>query len=116
MSNKQRSRIRRAKRSRIKMRELGAVRLSVHRTPQHIYAQIIDSSGQEVLTQASTLDKSLKLKQTGNKEAAKTVGATIATRAKDIGISKVAFDRSGYLYHGRIKALADEARSKGLEF
>ena len=116
MSYKQRSRIRRAKRSRIKMRELGAVRLSVHRTPQHIYAQIIDSSGQEVLTQASTLDKSLKLKQTGNKEAAKTVGATIATRAKDIGISKVAFDRSGYLYHGRIKALADEARSKGLEF
>ena len=116
MSNKERSRLRRAKRSRIKMRELGVIRLSVHRTSQHIYAQIIDSNGQEVLTQASTLEKSLKLKKTGNKEAAKKVGATIATRAKDIGISKVAFDRSGYLYHGRIKALADEARSKGLEF
>ena len=98
------------------MRELGAVRLSVHRTSQHIYAQIIDSSGQEVLAQASTLDKSLKLKKTGNKEAAKKVGATIATRAKDIGVSKVAFDRSGYLYHGRVKALADEARNQGLEF
>lgn len=116
MSEKHRSRLRRAKRSRIKMRELGAVRLSVHRTPQHIYAQIIDSTGQEVLAQASTLEKSLKLKKTGNIEAAKKVGATIATRAKDVGISKVAFDRSGYLYHGRVKALADEARSQGLEF
>lgn len=116
MSTKHRSRLRRAKRSRIKMRELGAVRLSVHRTSQHIYAQIIDSSGQEVLAQASTLDKSLKLKKTGNKEAAKKVGATIATKAKDIGISRVAFDRSGYLYHGRVKALADEARNQGLEF
>lgn len=116
MSSKQQSRLRRAKRSRIKMRELGAVRLSVHRTPRHIYAQIIDSTGQEVLAQASSLDKTLKLKQTGNIEAAKKVGATIATRAKDKGISKVAFDRSGYLYHGRIKALADEARNQGLEF
>lgn len=98
------------------MRELGAVRLSVHRTSQHIYAQVIDSTGNEVLTQASTLEKSLKLKKTGNKDAAKKIGALIATRAKDKGISKVAFDRSGYLYHGRIKALAEEARKKGLEF
>ena len=116
MLNKQRSRRRRAKRSRIKMRELGAVRLSVHRTSQHIYAQVIDSSGNEVLTHASTLDKSLKLKQTGNIEAAKKIGELIATRAKDIGISKVSFDRSGYLYHGRVKALAEEARSQGLKF
>lgn len=98
------------------MRELGAVRLSVHRTSQHIYAQVIDSTGNEVLTQASTLDKSLKLKKTGNKDAAKKIGELIAARAKDMGISKVAFDRSGYLYHGRIKALAEEARKKGLEF
>lgn len=116
MSSKELARRRRAKRTRYKMRELNAVRLSVHRTSQHIYAQVIDSTGNEVLTQASTLDKSLKLKQTGNKDAAKKIGALIATRAKDIGISKVAFDRSGYLYHGRIKALADEARKKGLEF
>lgn len=98
------------------MRELGAVRLSVHRTSQHIYAQVIDSTGNEVLTQASTLEQSLKLKKTGNKDAAKKIGELIATRAKDKGISKVAFDRSGYLYHGRIKALAEEARKKGLEF
>ncbi len=98
------------------MRELGAVRLSVHRTSQHIYAQVIDSTGNEVITQASTLDKSLKLKKTGNKDAAKKIGELIAARAKDMGISKVAFDRSGYLYHGRIKALAEEARKKGLEF
>ena len=116
MSSKQLSRQRRAKRARFKIRELGAVRLSVHRTSQHIYAQIIDSTGNEVLTQASTLDKSLKIKKTGNKEAAKQIGALIATRAKDMGISKVAFDRSGYLYHGRIKALAEEARNQGLKF
>ena len=116
MSVKEHSRRRRAKRARYKMRELGAVRLSVHRTSQHIYAQVIDSTGNEVLTQASTLEKSLKLKKTGNKDAAKKIGELIATRAKDKGISKVAFDRSGYLYHGRIKALAEEARKKGLEF
>lgn len=116
MSIKELSRRRRAKRARYKMRELGAVRLSVHRTSQHIYAQVIDSTGNEVITQASTLDKSLKLKKTGNKDAAKKIGELIAARAKDMGISKVAFDRSGYLYHGRIKALAEEARKKGLEF
>lgn len=116
MSSKENSRRRRAKRARFKIRELGAVRLSVHRTSRHVYAQIIDSTGNEVLTQASTLDKSLELKRTGNKDAAKKIGALIAEKAKDIGISQVAFDRSGYLYHGRIKALAEEARNKGLKF
>jgi len=110
-------RLRRALRGRVKIRELGAARLSVHRTPQHIYAQIFAPEGQ-VLVAASTLQKEVRgeLKTTGNIEAAKAVGRAIAERAKAKGIAKVAFDRSGFMYHGRVKALADAAREAGLEF
>ena len=110
-------RLRRALRGRVKIRELAAVRLSVHRTPQHIYAQIFAPEGQ-VLAAASTLQKEVRgdLKTTGNIEAAKAVGRAIAERAKAKGISRVAFDRSGFMYHGRVKALADAAREAGLEF
>jgi len=94
------------------------MRLSVHRTPQHIYAQIIAPEGDRVLVAASTLQKDVRgdLKTTGNIEAAKAVGRAIAERARAKGISKVAFDRSGFMYHGRVKALADAARESGLEF
>jgi large subunit ribosomal protein L18 len=116
MNDKKASRLRRAKRGRMKMRELGAVRLSVHRTPQHMYAQIISPEGDRVLAAASTLDKALRAGATGNADAAAKVGALIAERAKAAGVSRVAFDRSGYKYHGRVKALADAAREGGLEF
>ena len=94
------------------------MRLSVHRTPQHIYAQIFAPEGDKVLVAASTLQKDVRgsLKTTGNIEAAKAVGRAIAERAKAKGIAKVAFDRSGFMYHGRVKALADAAREAGLEF
>jgi large subunit ribosomal protein L18 len=98
------------------MRELGANRLSVHRTPRHIYAQVFSPSGDQVLASASTLDKSLRKGSTGNISAAAEVGKLVAERAKKAGVEKVAFDRSGYKYHGRIKALADAARENGLEF
>ncbi|KDE39682.1 LSU ribosomal protein L18p (L5e) [Nitrincola lacisaponensis] len=98
------------------MRELGAVRLCVNRTPRHIYAQIISADGATVLASASTVEKDLRAGATGNVEAAKKVGALIADRAKAAGISQVAFDRSGYKYHGRVQALADAAREGGLEF
>jgi len=115
---KQDTRLRRARRGREKIKELAAVRLSVHRTPQHIYAQIFAPEGDKVLVAASTLQKDVRgdLKTTGNIEAAKAVGRAIAERAKAKGIAKVAFDRSGFMYHGRIKALADAAREAGLEF
>jgi large subunit ribosomal protein L18 len=100
----------------MKMRDLGAVRLTVNRTPRHIYAQVISPRGDRVLAAASTLDKSLRAGNKGNVDAATQVGSLIAERAKTAGISKVAFDRSGYRYHGRIKALADAAREGGLEF
>ncbi|MCL6417179.1 50S ribosomal protein L18 [Aestuariirhabdus sp. Z084] len=116
MSVKRESRLRRARRARFKMRELGAVRLSVHRSNQHIYAQLIAGEGDKVLASASTLDKELREGATSNVEAAQKVGALIAERGKAAGISKVAFDRSGYKYHGRVKALADAARDGGLEF
>jgi len=111
-------RLRRALRGRVKIKELAAVRLSVHRTPQHIYAQIFAADGDKVLVAASTVQKEVRgeLKTTGNIEAAKAVGRAIAERAKAKGISKVAFDRSGFMYHGRVKALADAAREAGLEF
>ena len=108
--------MRRAKRGRMKMRELGMTRLSVNRTPRHIYAQVISADGGTVLAQASTLDTDLRSGQTSNVEAAAKVGALIADRAKQAGVSEVAFDRSGYKYHGRVKALADAAREGGLEF
>ena len=98
------------------MRELRIVRLTVHRTSNHIYAQVIDSQGESILTQASTLESAFRTGSTGNIEAAKKVGELVAARAKDIGVSKVAFDRSGFKFHGRVKALADAAREAGLEF
>jgi large subunit ribosomal protein L18 len=115
---KQDTRLRRARRGRVKIKELVALRLSVHRTPQHIYAQIFAPEGDKVLVAASTLQKDVRgaLKTTGNIEAAKAVGRAIAERAKAKGIAKVAFDRSGFMYHGRVKALAEAAREAGLEF
>ena len=108
--------MRRARRGRMKMRELGMTRLSVNRTPRHIYAQVISADGSTVLAQASTLDKDLRTGTTGNSDAAAKVGSLIADRAKAAGVTAVAFDRSGFKYHGRIKALADAAREGGLEF
>jgi large subunit ribosomal protein L18 len=115
---KQDTRLRRARRGREKIKELAALRLSVHRTPQHIYAQIFAAEGDKVLVAASTVQKDVRgeLKTTGNIEAAKAVGRAIAERAKAKGILKVAFDRSGFMYHGRVKALAEAAREAGLEF
>lgn len=98
------------------MRELGVTRLSVNRTPRHIYAQVISADGGTVLAQASTLEKDLRGGATGNADAAAKVGTLIADRAKAAGVTAVAFDRSGFKYHGRIKALADAAREGGLEF
>lgn len=116
--NKKESRLKRAKRFRMKARELEAIRLCVHRTSQHIYAQVISGDGSSVLAAASTLDPELKktLKSTGNVEAAKLVGGLVAKRAVEAGVTQVAFDRSGFVYHGRIKALADAARDNGLQF
>ena len=114
--DKKQSRLRRARRTRVKIRELGATRLSVHRTSQHIYAQLIDSDGGTVLASASSTQPDLRksLKSTSNIEAAQAVGKAIAEKAKSAGIEQVAFDRSGFRYHGRIKALADAAREQGL--
>ena len=111
-------RLRRARRGRARINELGAVRLSVHRTPQHIYAQIIAPNGSQTLVAASTLEKGVieGLGFTGNIEAARAVGKAIAEKAKAAGISEVAFDRSGFKYHGRVQALADAAREHGLQF
>jgi len=116
MNSKKQSRIRRARRARAKIRELRVDRLCINRTPRHIYAQIIAADGGNVIASASTLDKDLRSGATGNADAAKAVGALIAERAKAAGISKVAFDRSGFKYHGRVKSLADAAREGGLEF
>jgi large subunit ribosomal protein L18 len=109
---------RRARKTRAKIRRLGATRLCVHRTPRHIYAQVISPDSATVIATASTVSKDLKksLKSTGNKEAAAAVGKLIAERAKEAGVEKVAFDRSGFNYHGRVKALADAAREAGLDF
>ena len=116
MSAKNDSRLRRARRARARIRGLGMSRLSVHRTPRHIYAQIIAPAGDKVLACASTLDSDLRSGATGNMDAAAAVGKLVAQRARDAGIEKVAFDRGGYKYHGRVKALADAARETGLEF
>lgn len=116
MFDKKAARLRRAKKTRAHIRHLGVNRLTVNRTPRHIYAQVISPAGGIVVAQASTLDASLRAGKTGNVEAAKAVGALIAERAKAAGITKVAFDRSGFKYHGRVKALADAARENGLEF
>ncbi len=109
---------RRATRARAKIREMGTARLTVHRTPQHIYAQVTTPDGAKVIAAASTLQEALSkdLKGTGNAEAAKVVGRAIAERTKAAGIETVAFDRSGFRYHGRVKALAEAAREAGLKF
>jgi large subunit ribosomal protein L18 len=116
MNQKNESRLRRARRSRTRMRTAGATRLSVHLTPRHIYAQVIGAEGNTVLASASTLDKDLRAGATGNVDAASKVGALIAERAKAAGVTAVSFDRGGFKYHGRVKALADAAREGGLEF
>jgi len=116
--DKKAGRLRRARRTRSKIKSLGVNRLSVFKTPRHIYAQIIAPNGSEILASASTLDKALRteIKNGGNVIAAAVIGKAVAERAKAKGISRVAFDRSGFKYHGRIKALADAARENGLEF
>ena len=112
------ARLRRARRPRAKVRELRMHRLCVHRTPRHIYAQIIDPDGGKVLASASTLDKDLRKEvgYGGNIAAATLVGRAVAQRAVGAGVGQVAFDRSGFKYHGRVKALADAAREHGLKF
>jgi large subunit ribosomal protein L18 len=116
--DKKSARIRRATRARRKLKELDATRLVVHRTPRHIYAQVIAPSGSEVIVSASTVEKTIteQLKYTGNKDAATAVGKAIAERALGKGMTKVSFDRSGFQYHGRVQALADAAREAGLQF
>ena len=118
MKSKKLQRLRRARKSRAKMAELNRVRLCVYRTPRHIYAQIIADTGAEVLASASTLDNSWGDDKGfgGNCSAAEEIGKTIAERALAAGITAVAFDRSGFKYHGRIKALAEAARANGLQF
>ena len=115
---KKERRLRRAVRTRAHIRDLAVARLTVHRTPKHIYAQVTDAAGAKVIAAASTTQKAVRegLTTTGNVAAAKAVGKAIATRAKAAGVSRVAFDRSGYQFHGRVKALADAAREAGLEF
>ena len=112
------ARLRRAKTTRSHIRDLGVARLSVLRSGQHIYAQVFTADGSKVLASASTLQAAVKdgLKSSKNKDAATKVGQLIAERARAAGIEKVAFDRSGYRYHGRIKALAEAAREGGLQF
>ena len=118
MDKKTLKRTRRGKRTRAKIKELEMNRLTVHRTSQHTYAQVITPCGGKVIASASTLDKEARaeVKHGGNIEAAKIIGKLVAERASKAGIVKVAFDRSGFKYHGRVKALADTARESGLEF
>jgi len=116
--SKKERRQRRAQPTRAKIRELQVARLTVHRTPRHIYAQLFDGSGANVLAAASTVQKTVAegLSGTGNIEAARAVGRAIAERARAAGVTRVAFDRAGFQYHGRVKALAEAAREAGLEF
>ena len=118
MSAKNLARLRRARQTRAKIAELGAVRLAVHRSNLHIYAQVIDAAGAKVLATASTREAELRqsFKNGGNARAAAEVGKRIAEKARKLGIEKVAFDRSGYRFHGRVKALAEAAREAGLKF
>ena len=112
------ARLRRAKSTRAHIRELGVPRLSVLRTGQHVYAQLFNADGSKVIAAASTTQADIRdgLKGSKNVEAAAKVGRAIAEKAKAAGVEKVAFDRSGYRYHGRVKALADAAREGGLQF
>jgi large subunit ribosomal protein L18 len=116
--DKKNSRLRRATKSRAKLKELEVYRLSVHRTPRHIYAQVLAYDSSKVIASASTLDADVKanLKGTSNIAAAEAVGKAVAERAATAGVTSVAFDRSGFKYHGRVKALADAARENGLQF
>ena len=116
--NKHATRLRRARKTRARIADLKMVRLCVFRTNSHIYAQVISAEGGEVLAQASTLEAEVRdgLKSGGNIEAAKAVGAEIAKRALAKGINEVVFDRGGYVYHGRVAALAEAAREAGLKF
>lgn len=116
MNSKKDTRLKRARRVRKHMAELGVPRLCVYRTPRHMYAQIISPSGAEIKANASTLEKELRNGKTGNAASATKVGTLIGERAQKAGIVKVAFDRSGYKYHGRVKALAEAARESGLQF
>jgi large subunit ribosomal protein L18 len=118
MSLKNDARLRRARQTRIRIRNNGAVRLTVHRTNTHIYAQLTSPDGEKVLASASSLEKDIRsqLKHGGNTKAAELIGQRIAQKAKEKGIEKVAFDRAGYRYHGRVKALAEAARAGGLKF
>ena len=118
MSEKNLARLRRARQTRLKIREVGAVRLTVHRTNSHIYAQITSAQGDKVIAAASTVEKDVRgqLKNGGNRKGAELVGQRIAAKAKEKVIEIVAFDRAGYRYHGRVKALADAARAAGLKF
>ncbi len=115
--DKKAARLRRALRTRKKIQELGATRLVIHRTPRHTYAQVIDAES-KVVASASTVEKAVReqVKYTGNVEAAKVVGQLVAQRATEKGVTSVAFDRSGFLYHGRIAALVSAAREAGLQF
>jgi len=117
MIDKNTARLRRAAQTRRKIHQLAAIRLAVHRTNAHIYAQLCSPDG-KVLTSASTLEKEVRAKvaKGGNKDAAVAIGKRIAEKAKGLGIQAVAFDRSGYRYHGRVKALAEAAREAGLKF
>jgi large subunit ribosomal protein L18 len=112
------SRRRRAAETRVRIERQAAVRLTVHRTNQHIYAQVIDAEGSKVLASASTLEKDVRatFPNGAKKDAAAAVGKRIAEKAKAAGVTEVAFDRSGFSYHGRVKALADAARESGLKF
>jgi large subunit ribosomal protein L18 len=116
--NKNTARLRRAKSTRAHIKKLAVPRLSVHRSGQHLYAQVIDASGGKVIAAASTLQKSVRadLKGTKNLVAAAAVGKAVAERALAAGVDSVAFDRSGLKYHGRVKAIADAAREAGLKF
>ena len=111
-------RLRRARKTRARIHQVGSFRLCVFRTPRHIYAQVIAPNGSEVVAAASTVEKALRgsLPYTGNADAAVAVGKLIAEKAKAAGVTQVAFDRSGFKYHGRVKALADAAREAGLQF
>lgn len=116
--DKKSARLRRGLKTRLKIRELGGYRLCVHRTPRHIYAQVISADGGRVVAAASTLQAAVRgeLSGTGNVEAARAVGRVIAEKARAAGVERVSFDRSGFRFHGRVKALADAARESGLQF
>jgi large subunit ribosomal protein L18 len=118
MTDKKTSRLRRAAKTRVRILRQEAVRLTVHRTNLHIYAQVVAADGAKVLASASTAEKEVRAKHPNgaNREAAATVGARIAEKAKAAGVTEVAFDRAGFSYHGRVQALAEAAREGGLKF